>query len=317
MPSRTARVRAYAKINLDLRVLHKRPDNFHELRTIFQTISLADTIELECERSRVTSLELDSAIDIPNNLVLRAAQAVLDSAERTARVRLRLHKVIPMGGGLGGGSTDAAAILLALPPLLGIRFSPEKLLEMGAQLGSDVPFFLLGGTALGLGRGTELYPLPEAPAAPGLVVAPHVHVSTPAAFQALGRSLTSMAESSTINTFQCLAWSVRAGLTERNRAQFQNDFEAAVFQQHPLLKSLKDQLRRAGGSPAMMTGSGAALFGLFDSVAARDQAVGRFSQHRAFPMKLLTRRAYQRSWWKALAEHVEIQEWPPRSRYAR
>lgn len=317
MTTRFARVRAYAKINLDLRVLHKRPDSFHELRTVFQTISLADVITLEVSAARQTTVEMRSAVDIPNNLAVRAAHAVLDTVHKTARLTIGLKKNIPLGGGLGGGSTDAAAILLALPVLLGARLSFEQYMTLGAQLGSDVPFFLLGGTALGLGRGTELYPLPDVPSQPGLIVSPSVHVSTAEAYRALDRDLTFEHESSTLNSFQSLAWSVCAGWTESDRAQFQNDFEAAVFQQHPLLRSLKVKLARAGAVPAMMTGSGAALFGLFETASDRDRAAPKFARHRVFPIRLLTRRDYRNSWWRSLKEHRHNQVWPPRSRYAR
>ena len=316
MDTRAARVRAFAKINLDLRVLHKRPDNYHELRTIFQTISLADNLTIECTPSPTTSIDLKSAVDIPDNLVVRAARAVLDVAERTAALAIWLDKRIPMGGGLGGGSTDAAAVLLALPALLGVSLPFEQLMHLASELGSDVPFFLLGGTALGLGRGTELYPLPDVPPHPGLVVAPAVHVSTPEAYRALGRELTFPASSSTLSSFEGLAWSVCAGWSVQGRAQFQNDFEAAVFQQHPLLKSLKAELGRTGAQPAMMTGSGAALFGLYGSVSERDRAAVQLEGHKVFKIRLLNRQGYRRSWWKALHSQMDNQVWPPQSRSA-
>ena len=141
---RHAKVRSLAKINLDLRVLHKRPDGFHELRSVFQTISLADTIEIDYEPARKTELILDDALAIPNNLVTRAAASVLDAMRVKARVKFCLLKNIPMGGGLGGGSSNAAAVLLALPVLGGRRLDLGTLSELGAQLGSDVPFFLTG-----------------------------------------------------------------------------------------------------------------------------------------------------------------------------
>ena len=160
-----------------MRVLHKRPDGFHELRTIFQTISLADTIEIEYRRGP-SKMEFKSDIDIPANLVVKAADCVLRALRTNCQLRIRLTKRIPMGGGLGGGSSNAAAMLLALPPLLNKRLPFEKLLELAAELGSDVPFFLMGGTAIGLGRGTELYPLPDAQNWPGLLLTPEIHSST-------------------------------------------------------------------------------------------------------------------------------------------
>ena len=158
MLPRSVALRSLAKINLDLRVLHKRSDGFHELRTIFQTVSLADSLEIEFTPSRTSRIQLESETDIPNNLVVRAAEAVLANSKASGKIQFRLRKRIPMGGGLGGGSSNAAAVLLALPALTGKPLALETLFEIGAGLGSDVPFFLFGGTAAGLGRGTELYP---------------------------------------------------------------------------------------------------------------------------------------------------------------
>src|SRR5271166_4727703 len=198
------RIRALAKINLDLRVLNKRPDGFHELRSVFQTISLADTIDVEYEPGR-TSIDLKSNLNIPDNLIVKAADAVLEATRATGRLRFRLKKRIPLGGGLGGGSSNAAAILLALPVLLKKPLGMEKLMELAASLGSDVPFFLLGGTAVGLGRGTEVYPLPDLASLPGLMITPGIHVSTADAYLALNRELTSAGP---VNEFQAVTWNV-------------------------------------------------------------------------------------------------------------
>ncbi len=175
---RTARLRAFAKLNLGLRVLYRRPDGYHELRTVFQTISLADRLEISYAPARSTRIEMSGTPEITDNLAERAARLVLDAAGKHGAVALRLQKSIPAGGGLGGGSSDAAAVLLALPVLAGARLPLERLSALAAQLGSDVPFFLYGGTALGLGRGEELYPLPDLPATDALLVAPDVHSST-------------------------------------------------------------------------------------------------------------------------------------------
>ncbi len=150
---RKARVKAFAKVNLTLEILGRRPDGFHDLRTVFQTISLHDAIDVEFTPGRRSDVDLDSNLQIANNLIVRAARAVLDETNAKGRVGFVLRKRIPMGGGLGGGSADAAAVLLALPVLTGRPIDWVRLVEIGSTLGSDVPFFLLGGTALGLGRG--------------------------------------------------------------------------------------------------------------------------------------------------------------------
>ncbi len=217
---RRVTIRSLAKINLDLRVLRKQPDGFHELRTIFQTISLADAIEIEYQRGR-TKIELKSNFNIPGNLIVRATDSVMKFMRATGGLQFSLTKQIPMGGGLGGGSSNAASMLLALPALLGKRVPLEKLMELAAELGSDVPFFLLGGTAAGLGRGTELYPLPDAPSRPGLLIIPGIHSSTPAAYAALQRKVLPEVPPDIINKFQSVAWDTeRDGLTTLKRLCF-------------------------------------------------------------------------------------------------
>src|SRR5687768_15702155 len=203
-----ATVRAFAKLNLSLLVLGKRPDGYHELRTVFQTISLHDTLVIEYAAARATRIEVDSSIDIPNNLVARAALLVLAEMRTSARVHFALTKRIPMGGGLGGGSSDAAAVLLALPALARRPVSFERLSALASELGSDVPFFLHGGTALGLGRGHEIYALSPARARHVLVNVPPVAVQTADAYRALDREpleqLTLLDCSNRMKKFQSL-----------------------------------------------------------------------------------------------------------------
>ncbi len=347
--TRSAKLRSFAKINLDLRVLHRRADGFHELRTVFQTISLADTIELTFAPSRKTSLTIEDALDIPNNLVLRAAQAALEAMKVSGRVQCKLRKQIPMGAGLGGGSSNAAAVLLALPVLAGKAIEYERLLALGAELGSDVPFFLSGGTAVAVDRGTEFYSLPDIAEEPILVVAPDLHVATGPAYQALHRGLTLPDSSHIINSFQLLVRTLVESRSARvASAVGANDFEPIVFGQYPQLNALFSRLRRttsaiAAGSSARhegakrktgarvaggavrMTGSGSALFAIFGSAPERDLAQLSLEGDRGFqgsriiPARLVSRRSYMRLWLKQLAGHTISGEgiWPPHSRYAR
>lgn len=317
--SETVRLRSLAKINLDLRVLHKRPDGFHELRSIFQTISLADTIEVEYRRGR-TKIELKSNLNISGNLILHAADAVMKAARATGGLRFTLSKRIPLGGGLGGGSSNAASVLLALPALLRKKIPLEKLMELAAELGSDVPFFLIGGTAVGLGRGTELYPLPDVPASPGLLITPGIHSSTAAAYNALQRKVLSEVGPDMINKFQAVAWSIGDGRPFQ-APEWKNDFEMVVFNQHPQLKSIKGKLLKLGAWRAMMTGSGSALFGLFASRELRDRAAGSlrkdFPSNQVYPFRMVSRGRYRALWWRQLAVSSESRTWPPQDRYAR
>jgi 4-diphosphocytidyl-2-C-methyl-D-erythritol kinase len=324
MQPRRATLRSFAKINLDLRVLHKRADGYHELRTVFQTISLADRIEIEYTPARRTEITLEADIDIPGNLVVRAARAVCDTARTTGLIHFHLHKQIPMGAGLGGGSSNAAAVLLALPALAGKTLDPVVLSQIGAELGSDVPFFLHGGTALGIGRGTELYPLPDAPAMRGVVVCPAVHVSTPEAYRGLRRALTTEAGDFDTGTFQLFVWCLGEKCRTTDwRSLPVNDFETSVFRQHPRLLEIKKRLARSGASPAMMSGSGAALFGLFESREAAARAAQAFTsnrpnpENRIFQVRLIDRRRYRAAWLGQLRDHVLANVWPPQSRYSK
>jgi 4-diphosphocytidyl-2-C-methyl-D-erythritol kinase len=317
--SQRVRLRSLAKINLDLRVLHKRWDGFHELRTIFQTISLADTIDVEYRRGR-TRIEIESNIDIPGNLVLRAADLVLGTLRANCQLSIRLIKRIPLGGGLGGGSSNAAAVLLALPKLLKKTVPMEKLIELAAELGSDVPFFLIGGTAVGIGRGTELYPLPDAPPSPGLLITPDIHSSTAASYAALQCQPSDEVSPTIINNFQSVVLSTCSPATN-HQSPATNDFEMVVFHQHPQLKSMKGKLLKLGAWRAMMTGSGSALFGLFPSRELRDRAAGLFhkdfARDRVYPFNMVSGRRYRALWWRQLGVSPESKTWPPQDRYAR
>ena len=308
---RQARVRALAKINLDLRVLGKRVDGYHELRTIFQTVSLADSLDIAFTRGPRTCIELEDSAGIPDNLVARSARLAMDAMRITGAVSMRLVKRIPMGAGLGGGSSDAAAVLLTLPVLAGHQLPVETLCSLGQQLGSDVPFFLLGGTAAAIGRGTEVFPLPDTRSRPGLILAPGVHVSTAEAYRALSPRLTTESEENKIFSFQTQTWGVVDG------GAGGNDFEPVVFERESRLATLKRMLVRAGASPAMMTGSGSALFGLFRDLDARRRALERFRNEKTFPMSLVTRAQYRGIWRRALKPHLDSERsvWPPRSRY--
>jgi 4-diphosphocytidyl-2-C-methyl-D-erythritol kinase len=310
---RRATVRALAKINLNLQVLYKRPDGFHELRSIFQTISLADTIGIEFAPARKTEIAIGGNIDIPDNLIVRAARAAMDTMRVTGRVSFRLVKRIPMGAGLGGGSSDAAAVLLALPVLAGKRIPVEKLIALATELGSDVPFFLLGGRAVAMGRGAELYPLPDKAGGSALLITPDIHVSTAEAYRALGLALTLEVPQNKIDSFECSAWRASEGLL----APGENDFESVVFERYPQLKSLKRRLLKAGAAPAMMTGSGSALFGVFRSRAEVERARPFFREEKSFLVSLVSRSRYRSGWWRQLQAHVNNRIWPPQSRYAR
>jgi 4-diphosphocytidyl-2-C-methyl-D-erythritol kinase len=308
------RVPAYAKLNLGLRVLYRRPDGFHELRTVFQTISLADRLDIEFTPARSTQIQIEGTPHIPNNLVERACRLALEAMKVHAHVRFTLRKTIPMGAGLGGGSSDAAAVLLALPAVA--QKVPARktlpLADLAAQLGSDVPFFLHGGTALGLGRGEELYPLPDLQPTRGLLVVPNVHSSTAEAYRDLSPTLTSIRLQNKLDSFQREVWS--AGVDG-------NDFEEVVFARHPELKRIKERLCRLGAKPAAMTGSGSAIFGMFADSEKLNRARKSFPDTTVFPISFLSRAQYRSAWKQALGRALHLRAegnpWPPQSLSAR
>jgi 4-diphosphocytidyl-2-C-methyl-D-erythritol kinase len=267
--------RAHAKINLDLRVLGTRPDGFHELRTVFQTIALHDTVTCE-EREGPLALECHTA-GVPldrSNLVWRAADALWRAIRRPGdarNVRIRLTKQIPMQAGLGGGSADAAATLVSLARLWKVPVRPTQLADLAATLGSDVPFFLSGGTALGLGRGEEVYPLADLPRHWIVLLVPGFGVSSADAYRWYD-SERDLPGGTTSREPQYVPgpWPSRA-------AQMVNDLEAAIARHHPEIDHMKVALRRAGALASSMSGSGSTVFGLFQRRSDAQTAVERLS----------------------------------------
>jgi 4-diphosphocytidyl-2-C-methyl-D-erythritol kinase len=294
---REVRIPACAKINLRLEVLGKRADGYHELRTIFQTISLHDTLKLRHSRRPGISLTISgneslSQEAVEKNLVYRAVEALRGELKVRTGVEISLDKKIPAGRGLGGGSSDAGAALLGYLRLTGKKLPASELLQIAASLGADVPFFLHGGTALGIGRGEEIYPLPDAPPFTLLVVSPgDIHVPTPDAYRWLHApslaSLTKVAAAHKLMEFCALCWSAQG-------TALSNDFEKAVFQRHPRLAKIKRVLLHEGASEALLAGSGSAVFGVFPSPAkARRAAVG-FLHDQTFVCESLSRNKYAR-----------------------
>jgi 4-diphosphocytidyl-2-C-methyl-D-erythritol kinase len=284
---------AFAKINLGLRILGKRPDGYHEIRTLYQTVELHDHLEValvpgrrgvdvECEDSAIPSGR--------DNLVYQACRLWKRACGFKGRIEVRLDKQIPMGSGLGGGSSDAAATLVGLERLSGNRLDLATRLRLAASLGSDVPFFFLGGRALGCGRGEEVYPLDDLPRRHCLVVFPGFSVSTPEAYRVAGLRLTKRFAARKIYVFG--VWS-RVPLETCGPAE--NDFEQVVFAKWPELGKLKRQLIRAGAETALLTGSGSAVYAFFDSAPRLLRASKSIpAGWQAFRTRTLPRTEYQR-----------------------
>ena len=263
--------KAFAKVNLGLRIGERRPDGFHELRTVLQTVSLADRLRVSFEPGRRSRVELrcsDPSLESERNLASRAAHALLDRGAARGTVRIELDKRIPHGAGLGGGSSDAAAVLTALERLIIPAPSAETLYEAAAALGSDVPFFLLGGRAVGIGRGEEVYPLPEPPRRWLLLLVPGVRMGTAEAYAELAKAraqaLTRDRKGPILSSF-CSGFRASENGAPDADAHWVNDFEETVFHSLPAIEPLKQRLREAGAACALLSGSGSALFGLFES----------------------------------------------------
>ena len=294
------RIPSYAKINLRLDILGKRADGYHELRTIFQTISLHDELRLRPTRDGKISLAIHgndalAAEPTEKNLAYRAVTAVREKLRIKTGAHIDLHKTIPAGGGLGGGSSNAAAALLGYLQLTKKHLPLPVLMELAASLGADVPIFLFGGRALGAGRGDEIYPLPDIAKLHLLVVVPNdIRVPTPQAFQWVAAperdaaTLTKLAADPKLWEFCALSWSAQGrGLS--------NDFEAAVFRRHDRLEQIKQVLLHSGAAEASLAGSGSAVFGVFPSPTMARRAAVRFPHDQAFVCETISRDRYARA----------------------
>lgn len=273
----TVRVTAPAKVNLSLRVLGKRGDGFHEIRTVFQALDLGDEVEVARGGAGIALEVVGPDLGpMEDNLAYRAADAFLQSTGEARGARIVLTKRVPAGAGLGGGSSDAAAVLRALAHASSSPVDPASLMSMGARLGSDVPFFLgASPLALGVGRGEVLEALPPLPPADVVLALPDVHVSTAEAYAALGRGVLpegagappEVPSSRWADGHPPDAWADLLGTLH-------NDFEHVVARRHPAVRRSLEALREAGATAATLSGSGGASFGVFrdraEAVAAAD-----------------------------------------------
>ena len=326
-------VRSFAKINLGLCIGGLRPDGFHQLQTVYQTIALNDVIrvsvqrgegiEIRCKDSRVPSDE--------TNTCYRIAERALEALNARGKVLIEIEKHLPIQGGLGGASGNAVATLLALERELKQRLPASEKLSIASQVGSDLPLFLIGGTVLGVGHGEEVYPVPDLPPLHGVIATPDVGISTPKAFAEWDlmlsaqspqprAKLTVSSHSDRMLEFgrKLSAW--LSGLSQskkkplsgvpakgRGRAEtllldlvrtgIENDFEQVVFPQYPALREVKCLLQRAGASYASLSGSGSAIYGLFPSRAAAQKAAAKLGKE-GIPAQVTTTLPRKQYWSK-------------------
>ncbi len=292
MSPETFSLPSFAKINLHLEILGKRADGFHELCTVFQTVSLHDVIRFEAAaRLKLTSSDRRIPTDT-RNLILKAAKALQEWTSREHGANIYLEKHIPSPGGLGGGSSNAAVALIGLSRLWRIEIGREELLEIGNALGSDVPFFFYGGTALGTGRGEQIEPLDDIYEECLLIVTPNIRVSTRAAFERIdARNLTNDDPKRILQIcrFDTKSFDLR-------HAALKNDFEASVFHAEPEIKRVKETLFGLGAIRAMLSGSGASVFAIFDKKETRQatlKAIENEIHWRKFAVAAISRDQYR------------------------
>lgn len=283
---------SFAKINWNLRVLGKREDGFHELFTVFQTVSLHDTLYFE-ESAQFTLTCNDPMVPVDmRNLVLRAANALGDRLEIKKGATMHLDKRIPSPGGLGGGSSNAAVALIGLRRLWNIDIDDTELNEIAAVLGSDVPFFLHGGTAIGTGRGEIIEPTTDTEEHFMLIVTPNIAVSTYDAFERMNAETLTNDE---LNRILPVCRSEAETWVLRN-AVLKNDFEESVFSAHPEIRRVKETLLELGAVNAAMSGSGASVFAIFDKQETWQTAIKALDQEstwRKFAVATISRDEYR------------------------
>lgn len=282
---------SFAKINWSLRVLGKRSDGYHELCTVFQTVSLCDRIEIE-ESPTLSLTCSDTRIPITSeNLILKAAEMLRAAAGIDRGARIHLDKRIPSPGGLGGGSSNAAVALIGLSRLWNID-STEILPRIGAELGADVPFFLYGGTAIGTGRGDVIEAIADIPAGPMLIVTPDIAIPTADIFARYrAATLTEWPQNHTLSV--CRA---EAEMLQPAASELVNDLEGIVLEAFPEVARVKMALLEHGAVNAVLCGSGASVLGVFDKQETRqtaENALDSESTWRKFAVSAVSRSLYR------------------------
>ena len=251
------KVKAHAKINLALKVLGKREDGYHEVEMVMQSLALHDKIFLTLIRSDIELLvEGDAPLD-ESNLAYKAAKAILEYSNCKQGIRIKLVKNIPAAAGLAGGSSDAAAVLLGINKLLKLGLDTEELMEIGKGLGSDVPFCIVGGTALARGRGEKIQPLPKAPKMGVVLIKPDFGVSTAQVYKRF--SLDLVEKKADVNA---VVEAIKKGDIKGIATAIFNDLEYVTMDMHPCLEGIKRQLEDAGALGVLMSGSGPTVYGL-------------------------------------------------------
>ena len=290
-------VRSFAKINLGLAIGPLRDDGFHELRTIYQTVSLSDLLRVDFGRGvGIEIYSKDSRVPTDeSNTCWRVADRVLKTLKIRGKVRITIEKNLPVQGGVGAASSNAVATLFGLEKVLKSRLPAQERLRIASEVGSDLPLFLVGGTVLGTGRGEQVYPLQDLPPFHCVIATPGVGVSTPAAFaewdkRVNGSKLTPSGNSDRISTFSQSIYEwlgngssatgvpaagrdrAEALLLDLVRTGIENDFESVVFPMYPAIREVKRALERSGAKYVSLSGSGSTVYALYSGQVEAEKA---------------------------------------------
>ena len=270
------KLKSYGKINLGLRVLGVRPDGYHEIETILQTIDLHDDIELSPARGGIRIRSSHALVpEDDTNLAWKSAQLLKESYGVQEGVDVTIRKVIPVGAGMGGGSSNAAVILMGVARMWGISLPDNELFSLAAEIGSDVPFFLRGGTALATGRGQDLeYFNPDWDQETFVLIYPHIEVSSAWAYKTVKLDLTHTGKYVNLKSLFDKGTFSQSGRT----ALFANELEEGVNSRYPVVGRAKETLLSQGAVAAAMTGSGSAVYGLFVTWEEAQKAAHRIQQ---------------------------------------
>ncbi len=279
------KTKAFSKINLGLEVLKKREDGYHDIRTLFQSISLHDSIEIQVSPSGTLTLRgSDGSISWgKDNLAYKAALLMRERSLTEPGIQIKVEKNIPVGAGLGGGSSDAAVTLLGLNKMLGLKLKKDELVELGKELGADVPYFLEGGLCVGTGRGDNISIIDDLPTYFCILVLEGTSLSTELVYHSFCESLTSRGKDSKIIQF----------LDTLNLGELENDLEETVFHLHPQLKKAKSLVRKMDPVLTLVSGTGSVVFGLFKTRKKAREALGKIEKvYPAVLVETLNREQY-------------------------
>lgn len=273
--------KAYAKINLGLDVLRKRPDGYHEMKMIMQTVGICDILTFQKSGSGAKEPEIIISLDnaeLPsdkNNLIYKAARLIMETYHIQEGVEITLNKNIPIAAGMAGGSTDAAAVFHGFNELFGLSMSLEDMKTLGVKIGADVPYCIVGGTALSEGIGEILTPLPAPPEAVLLIAKPDINVSTKFVFENLhADKLKSHPD------IDGMAQAIRQGDLKGITQRMGNVLETVTVKEYPIIDQIKEEMKKSGAENALMSGSGPTVFGIFKEREAAGECFEALKKQR-------------------------------------